>query len=323
MQSVSITRVYLDQRDWIRLAQHHYGVAHDPRVAEALAVVLEASERGFASFPLSAAHYQETWKQGDPGKRRRLGAFMAQVSRFHTIASAPDLLAAEIEVEICRLVDRVPGDTPRPFGLGHAHAFGLNSPHELADRVLRRRLVAEFGEEAVFMHMESELIAGPEFTLPRDGIQLPSQEFAQRQLELERKTQVDLQQVGFSKKRAREIVINQETDGLLQRTLDFCSKSGIDILKVIENREGWEAFLMALPAKGVITRLRIAGHENPSFRWHIGDLNDMTALGAAAAYCDVVVAEKHWGAMLNRQQRHFHAKVTTQLTELPRLLVER
>jgi hypothetical protein len=40
----------------------------------------------------------------------------------------------------------------------------------------------------------------------------------------------------------------------------------------------------------------VFGAADPNFGWHKGDLNDMTALGTAAGYCDVVVAEDHWVA---------------------------
>jgi hypothetical protein len=51
--------------------------------------------------------------------------------------------------------------------------------------------------------------------------------------------------------------------------------------------------MLSLPAKGTVCRLGMSAHEDQGFRWHIGDLNDMTALGTAAGYCDIVVAEKH------------------------------
>jgi len=65
----------------------------------------------------------------------------------------------------------------------------------------------------------------------------------------------------------------------------------------------------------------MSAHEDPAFRWHIGDLYDVTALGTAAGYCDIVVAEKHWGHILRRHAAHIHAQVITNLRELPQLLL--
>jgi len=65
----------------------------------------------------------------------------------------------------------------------------------------------------------------------------------------------------------------------------------------------------------------MSAHEDQAFRWHIGDLNDVTALDTAAGYCDVVVAEKHWGSILRRHAAHLRARVTSRLLDLPELLL--
>ena len=47
----------------------------------------------------------------------------------------------------------------------------------------------------------------------------------------------------------------------------------------------------------------------------------MMALGCAAAYCDVVVAENKWGDVLKRHRAHLHATVITNVADLPALLI--
>ncbi len=54
----------------------------------------------------------------------------------------------------------------------------------------------------------------------------------------------------------------------------------------------------------------------------MGDLHDLVGLGTAAAYCDIVVCEKHWGSILQRHQRHLKARILTSLRQLPPLLRE-
>ena len=105
---MSLLRVYLDQNAWVRLSRQHYKREHDDRVAGVLALVLEASRTGRVSFPLSASHYEETWRRGDPGSRQRLGAFMAKVSRFHTIAGPVNLLETEVDGALRRLAGARP-----------------------------------------------------------------------------------------------------------------------------------------------------------------------------------------------------------------------
>jgi hypothetical protein len=208
---VALTRVYLDQRDWIALARQHYGLADDDGLAGVLAMVREASAAGHASFPLSAAHYVETYRQRNPVRRQRLGAFMAEISRFHTIASAPDLLEAELHVAICSIAGVVPTHRPVPFGRGAKHAFGKDTPVYFTDCELEKRAVGHLGSEAVFEYFETALLTGPDEQLPVDGIALPSPEFSQRQLDFERETACKLREWGHNSDRAHRLVLAQES----------------------------------------------------------------------------------------------------------------
>jgi hypothetical protein len=318
---VTLKRVYLDQRDWITLAQQHYGLLDDDTIAGVLALVREASAAGHASFPLSAAHYMEIYHQHDPCRRRRLGAFMAEISRFHTIASAPDLLEAEVHTEVCSLAGVEPTHRPVPFGRGLAHAFGPDAPPYFTDRELEQRTIARFGAEWVFEYFESIALTGPGAQLPVDGIALPTREFAQRQLDFERDTARKLREWGHTSDRAHRLVLTQEAQDVVEHLNKAAATLGVDLHTALNSRESLTAFLLALPAKGAICRMRMSAHENQRFRWDIGDLNDVSALGTAAGYCDIVVAEKHWGHILRRHAAHIQARVTSNLHDLPQLLL--
>lgn len=319
--AVAFKRVYLDQRDWIALAKQHYGVTDDDGVAGVLAMVLEASSTGQASFPLSATHYVETYHHRDPHRRQRLGAFMAQISRFHAIASPVDLLEAELHQAICAVAGVEPEYRPVPFGMGVMHAFGKYGTSYFSDPEIERLATARFGAEKVFEMFETAIITGPDKQLPTDGIALPDRKASQRQVDFERETARKLRDWGHSSDRAHRLVLGQETADMLDKLNAVVAATGLDLKSVVNSRETLIAFVLSLPAKGTICRLRMSAHEDKSFRWNIGDLNDMTALGTAAAYCDVVVAEKHWGSILRRHSTHLRAQVTSQLLDLPRLLV--
>jgi hypothetical protein len=65
----------------------------------------------------------------------------------------------------------------------------------------------------------------------------------------------------------------------------------------------------------------VAGKVRRDSRWQLGDLNDMTPLGMAAAYCDVVIAENQWGNVLQRHQANLTAKIIRSLADLPAQLL--
>ncbi|MFF3034777.1 hypothetical protein ACFVS7_27675 [Streptomyces rubiginosohelvolus] len=317
---MALKRVYLDQRDWVALARQHYGRSHDEEIAGVLAMVREASESGHASFPLSAVHYQETYHQRNPDKRRRLGAFMADISRYHTIAGAPDLLAAEVHVAVSALTGTAPNHTPVPFGRGAKHAFQQMKGY-FTDPETERRAIARFGAEAVSDYFERALLMGPEEQLPCAGIALPTREFSQHQLDFERETARKLGEWGHTSDRAHRLVLAQEAHDIIA-PLNAEIAAGSHIRALVDNRSALTDFMMSLPAKAAFCRMRMSAHEDANFRWHLGDLNDVTALGTAAAYCDIVVAEKHWGSILRRHALYLTAQVTSDLRDLPQLLLK-
>jgi hypothetical protein len=314
-------RIYLDQRDWLTLARQHYGRTQDERVAGVLALVREASRSGYASFPLSAAHYIETYHRRDPGQRQRLGAFMAEVSKFHTIASAPDLLPAEVHVSICSVGGIAPSQQPTPFGRGVRHAFNVPEWRYFENAELENRAIARFGQEQLFNYFEFAMLTGPSEQLPAGNIALPTRQFAERQLAFEHETARRLSEWGHNSDRAHRLVLAQETTEIVDLINSTAAEVGVDVRSVLSDRRSLTAFMLSLPAKGTVCRLRMSGHEDQNFRWHIGDLNDITALGTAAAYCDVVVAEKHWGNILRRHADNLRARTTSNLHDLPTLLV--
>jgi hypothetical protein len=173
---VSLLRVYLDQNAWIRLSRQHYGRGDDDRVDGVLALVREASRTGRASFPLSGAHYVETYRRGDPASRQRLGAFMAEVSRFHTMTGAPSLLDQEVDESLRGLAGLPPGPGPTVFGRGVAHAFGRRDLPYFQDEEARRHAVAAVGAGKVFEYFETELLIGPPDRLPANGVARPTPE---------------------------------------------------------------------------------------------------------------------------------------------------
>lgn len=301
------------------MARAHHGLDQSPAMVDVLAVVEHAVDRGLASFPLSAAHYVETYHGRDPQRRQRLGLFMARISRFDTIAGAPDVLEAEVDAAVGGLVGAAPTLHARVFGRGIAHALGVERAY-LLNAPTRSRLMRALGEDGVFERFETASLVGPTEQLPHGDIKLPTREFSQRQLDHELDTAAKLREWGHSPDRAHRAVLAEEFIGVIDPVERARLRHGVP-REALASRQAMTALLMAMPAKAAVTRLRMRAHENPSFAWHIGDLNDITALGTAAAYCDIVVAEKKWGSLLRRDSDQLRATVTSRLADLPALLV--
>lgn len=319
---VSVRRVYLDQFAWLQLSRVHYGKSTGTALDDVLAIVKSSVSMGLASYPLSAAHYQETYRRGDPESRRRLGAFMAEISQCHTIAGPADVLRSEVEIGLHHLAKLAPPPMTRVFGVGYAHAFGLESPDYETNEDLWRRLVGVMGREKAVELWETLLLTGPDERLPSGDIQLPTRTYDQRQLDFERQTAVTLQQEGHSADLARRLVLDQEAGDVIKLVCELNTQLGLDVNSLLGTDAQLTPFLLSLPAKGTISRMRYVSHQNPKFKRDVNDLTDLTALGMAAGYCDIVVAEKHWGALLDRFSDRYPARVIRRLTDLPQALVD-
>jgi hypothetical protein len=70
----------------------------------------------------------------------------------------------------------------------------------------------------------------------------------------------------------------------------------------LDTHEGRLRFITSLPSLHVGYEMRATAHDNRDFRPKIGDMEDISALSVATAYCDAVVTEKMWGHIL-RQSR--------------------
>lgn len=309
-----IRRIYLDQNAWIQLARQKLGKSHDPQMGDVLRLIQQHASSGTSSFPLSASHYFETLKRGDPAARRRLGEFMFSIAGLDRITDGRRLLVGELHAALSADFDLPPPPTVEPFGRGVAHAFReMGDPYSTPGI---RAAVEALGRRQVEELIELEMLAGPQFQLPGLGIARPDETDSQRQLDYERGTRDRLRAANGDSDLARRVVLGQELQDLLDPLNAFADAHRLS-LERYRTQETLTRLLLSLPAKGTITRMRWTAHQNPHYKWAIGDLSDIVALGTAAAYCDIVIAEKHWGSVLQRHQPHLRGHVLTSLRQLP------
>jgi hypothetical protein len=74
--------IYRDEAKWIDLGRAMHGRPGGERFRAALDVARHCLVMELVEFPLSVGHYIETWRAGDPSRRRRLAQTMLELSRF-------------------------------------------------------------------------------------------------------------------------------------------------------------------------------------------------------------------------------------------------
>jgi len=324
-----VTRVYLDQWVWVGLAR----VAHGQKLPDestrepleqTLAIARHGVEAGLLSFPLSTSHYIETQRRYSADSRYKLATVMAALSRFDVIVSCARLFPGELDRELRARFGRPQNvRSVDVFGRGIAYAFGKPElAYRLPEEVpippeLRLRAQATISEG-----WEFAALAGPDndeayrHSGPGDG---------ESWIAYEEEVARRLREAGFAHKPDQFLTAIEWTEMNFMKPLyEACVRAGIDYKTMLTSldRASTEEFLLSLPTRGTIHRIRREQHKSSRKR-RGSDVHDMEALGVAVVHCDVVVAERYHGELLRRTgaDKRFGTRVITALSELPAALV--
>jgi hypothetical protein len=316
-------RVFLDQSRWIKLARVAGGKDRDEGVAQALDLLRAGVERGLVSVPLTSWHYMETNRRRQPDQRRRLGALMWEISQGHSMAPVYAVTPWEIEVAVYEQFGGVPpSQSPRIFGTGVAHAFGqedlslnLSSLEALnpGERSMARSWVRR--------EVERNLIGGPPFELPAHGIARPGKEVAERWARARNERLTRFVEWGVSDDRAWRMAVAAEYQDILDMLLPVLDRAGADLGSLADQGpKPMSDFLRRIPIPYAMACLEHAAMRSGNFVWEANDFVDLITTAYASSYCDVVVGETKWVNLLGISRAEPRAKVTKDLSDLPRLL---
>jgi hypothetical protein len=298
-----VVTVYLDQAKWIDLGRAMHARPGGEAFRDAFDIARHSAKMGLVSFPLSVAHYIETWRAGSPDRRRRLAQTMIELSRARTIARPPDLCNNELDAFLDRVFPGIPTRTPWPvFGWSYGHVAHLTSEltEETVDLELEVAQLAtrpaafndygrghrEFGD--VYRAGEEELAEGnrdrsepPEI---REGILAAS-----AIMEIYENIEWALDRAGLGRDALGPIgyVRPDLPDHRVHEVLN-------EVLPIAQG------FIAELPTRDAALRLRSMRHQNPETKWESNDLNDIAYLACAVVHCDVIVTEKQWVHELRR-----------------------
>ncbi|MBI4236742.1 MAG: hypothetical protein HY688_05265 [Chloroflexi bacterium] len=85
--------------------------------------------------------------------------------------------------------------------------------------------------------------------------------------------------------------------------------------------KNWRHFIDLLPSQRAQIQLLRQWGRNPQLRAKSTDLSDWGTLGPAVMYCDIVVTEKLFADLIQRDEFKTRARVITKLTDLPLAMV--
>jgi hypothetical protein len=320
-------RWYLDQNKWIDLARADHGRPLGQRFRDFLDLAGAAVERTRVSFPLSLYHFMELSHRQDWSSRIQVAETMLKLSQWHTIANPRDLLAAEIDHALQDRFGRPAVPTRiNAFGVGPDHALGrelsaYEPPEEAPLSVEQRQFAQAIGTN--LKRVAILLGAPPGFEAPgydANAHRAVGERFATEQEELRAIRKPEGWHRGDQGRRATSVDTFSEFERSFTAALQ---RAGLHWGHLYDlGREGMDDLIRAVPIVFAHRELRHLRHEASQQAWAAGDLADLAALAPAVVYCDVVVTERQWCALIKRAKldERFDTDVSADLAALlPRL----
>jgi len=320
MNEVPEFSIYLDQNQWIYLAQASNKREGAEKYNDALQAVLKLVDSGTVVVPLSGIHMMETATPGNRERRERLARFMVQTSKLWCIHPFMSVRNIEVMYAIgmhfgCNVTNRIKS---KIIGKGLPVALGSELkiegvPEEIAVEAMK---VAMSAETAVAM-----LVDG----CARDTVAKLRTEDEEAASTLE--TIRARAQTLTDDMRHRVEVASLMHDQLLPILRTETESLGLTLPKLADSMkspEDWLKFFHSIPTMDVFLTLGLYRDKQAGRVVDRNDLKDIGALTVAIPYCDIIVTENFFGHIANASglaKKYGHV-VLTDITQLPDKLRE-
>lgn len=306
--------LYLDQKDWIHLDLAIRGKARQPEEETAAKTLLKLVEAGQVVVPLSAGHVDELDKQSGT-RRRLLGETMLRLSGSWKMISPLVVRQAELDSAMREIA--LPGLDVKPIEVFTTepgpHYLGDYEPYQPSNEfpeAIRQAIAGATGDDVHrSLLLEKSRTPGQdaEAYAAKERWAAGTQRLADF-LKENRRTGQKLEMLA-----AGVMLADLQNELALAAVRAGLTPSAFADLKV----EGLIAAFDAKPFLRLLFGLYERRLRNPSDPWKPNDLNDMHFLGLAAAYADLLVAEKHFHKLLMdiRGRARIRASLFTRLPD--------
>jgi hypothetical protein len=321
-----VLRIYLDQNHWIYLSRALNGNPRSSAEADAALFIQASIDAGQASYPLSVAHVEETWRQRRAAKRLALADTMTTISRNHTIAPPWAVVPAEIDRALLTRFGEPQDVRPlQPFGIGMHHMSGGLLPKP--DAAIVTALVSKhphLGRRQITDMIDAILLSGPAADLPIGGLRPPSRAPAEAFARAEQLVLSTLAAHESDSDERRRVVAGRMFMDLRDAIHEAQLRTSISTDEILAlGGDGITEFMMDLPSRVGLLELMTRQHRNPQTVWHANDRNDLVYTSLAVGYCDIVVIERRWAANLNHSDvpARMGTTILRRLQDLPKAVL--
>jgi hypothetical protein len=289
--------IHLDTKDWIQLAQGYYGLT--PELLRIAQNAVEKSESGRAIFPLSITHFDETVRNLNPSRRRRLASYMILTSKGWGILPAPTIIEPEIR-NACRRVLGLPLHDLRSLAIGKGLGQIVGAEPTLvykkdAEKVLPDNLKKRF----------QEILEDPKgttllFLMEHGATRAYLNEQQRNSLNLvKRLEQIRLSDSGIKDNDLRRrVALAKYLTDTDPKMLEYLLSVNVDAKKftqtVLKDRKTITRFFQFMPTSYCLFQLTQYRDMLKQRKIQPNDLNDIMSLSIAIPYSDIVVTERMW-----------------------------
>ncbi len=301
--------VYLDQWCYAKmLVWDRAGKLNDEN-AGCYEFLRSLARDGSVVFPLSQAHYRETWKRENLDARWDTAVVMGELSGFHTL-SVSNLAAWEAFKCVSAYTKSAHKvATPNVIGWGLKNCLsGHDGPAYLVDKRTGKparwsalpddlqRAVADLEHRAAYLF---ELAMLALRTPPLPSVEIPPlapipDDQGDKFLDHEAKIRATIDNVDRSPKRIRGILEILSCRDSLKHLIPALQQFGlpVDAIVLDDDLAALHELIKAMPIQGIFTELRIQTHLKKDWKGLSSDLLDFWTMATAAPFVDYYVADK-------------------------------
>jgi hypothetical protein len=302
--------IYLDQEDWVHLAQADTGHPDGPRYTAALQAARDAQAAGTAIFPLSLTHYSETLKITSAKRRGDLARVMEQLSGFTTLPARRLTALYELDAALAPAIGIPASALPPTDLLGRGFRWAQYVPAvprivgpdgQDGTELLRQKLGPEATDRlmaAFDLLTERIMLTGPaDDDLPKlralgydpAAIAQAAQDRADNEAAFSaivpdrvRRHATDL----LDRVLAREL----NDPDMVRAWKDLADAYGMRVFDALPEHDPAAARTLtrSMPGAEVAAVLKTTRYRDATRRWTSNDMFDIDALTVAVPYCDIV-----------------------------------
>ena len=313
--------IYLDLNHWIALTKASTGHTDGYRF-RAASEALRATRSG-STYVLSMPLIMELTGILRRGQRVDLGDVIEEFTDYACVMPLTTIAALEFETALAAHAPIIERFAPVPLlGRGVLQAFGMRGGLRVRDRAGKDVTDRARSEARVGAAEFDRRLAQAERELDRKIIRGPGNDEEERQLRAlawdpsvarasaERRAQQERDQAArlaaeprWRRGRLRDVVAARylalEIEEIRE---DALAAHSIRFAQVFDDVDQVRRFTDSMRAADVWITLMTAKHRSPDSAWKPNDIFDVDALSVAAAYCDVVVTERHAAHVLSQAQ---------------------